>query len=311
VFFCLTVAKKSVIVFPQIQIIFITHSSWLILAIFPPFDHSRGLGEEEVIRKYMSKMPTLLEMLKAGAHFGHQKSRWHPKMAQYLFGSRNGVHIIDLEKSLVEMEKVYEYVKSLAANGKLILFVGTKRQARDIVKAAAEKCEMPYAVERWIGGLLTNFDEVKKRIKKYLQMKEEVRTGEVEKYTKKEQIEFKKELEKMDVYLSGLVKLEKMPEAIYVSDMRVEKTAIAEAQRTGIKVVGVCDSNVNPEKANFIIPANDDAVNAIRIIADLMAEAVNEGKKEWEKKKAEIKEEKAPVVIRKAPYRVVKKEESL
>ncbi len=256
-------------------------------------------------------MPTLLELLKAGAHFGHQKSRWHPKMEQYLFGSRNGVHIIDLEKSLVEIEKAYEYVKSLAANGKLILFVGTKRQSREIIQKAAESCEMPYATERWIGGLLTNFDEVKKRLKKYSQMKEEVRTGEVEKYTKKEQVEFRKELEKMDVYLSGLVRLEKMPEAVYIADMRTEKTAIAEAQKTGVKIVGVCDSNVNPEKADYIIPANDDAVNAIRILADLMAEAVNEGKKEWEKKKAEIKEEKTPVVIKKTAHRVVKKEESI
>lgn len=264
----------------------------------------------------MSKMPTLLEMLKAGAHFGHQKSRWHPKMEQYLFGSRNGVHIIDLEKSLVEMERAYEYVKGLAANGKLILFVGTKRQSREIIKAAAESCEMPYTVERWIGGLLTNFDEVKKRIKKYLQMKEEIRTGEVEKYTKKEQIKFKKDLEKMGNYLSGLVKLERMPEAVYIADMRVEKTAVAEAQRTGVKIVGVCDSNVNPEKAQFIIPANDDAINSIRIIADLMAEAVIEGKKEWEKKKAEVKKEEkpGPVVKRVVSHRVeriVKKEESL
>lgn len=257
-------------------------------------------------------MPTLLEMLKAGAHFGHQKSRWHPKMATYLFGSRNGVHIIDLEKSLVELEKAYEYVKSLAANGKLILFVATKRQSRDLVKAAAESCGMPFTVERWIGGLLTNFDEVKKRIKKYLQMQEEVKTGEVEKYTKKEQIEFKKELEKMGSYLSGLVKLDKMPEAIYVADMRVEKTAIAEAQRTGVKIVGVCDSNVNPEKADYVIPANDDAINAIKIIAELMAEAVNEGKKEWEKKKAEVKEEKpVSAIVKKTPRRIIKKEESL
>lgn len=260
----------------------------------------------------MSKLPTLLEMLKAGAHFGHQKSRWHPKMEQYLFGSRNGVHIIDLEKSLVEMEKAYEYVKSLAANGKLILFVGTKRQSREIIKEAADNCGMPYATERWVGGLLTNFEEVKKRIKKYLQMKEEVKTGEVEKYTKKEQIEFKKELEKMEVYLSGLVKLEKIPEAVYIADMRIEKTAIAEATKTGVKIVGVCDSNVNPEKADHIIPCNDDAVNAIRILANLMAEAVNEGKKEWENKKAEVKVEKVtPTAIKKTAHRVIRKEESI
>ncbi len=260
----------------------------------------------------MSKAPTLLELLKAGAHFGHQKSRWHPKMESYLFGSRNGVHIIDLEKSLVEMEKAYEYIKSVAASGKTVLFVGTKRQSRDIIKAAAESCDMPYTVERWIGGLLTNFPEVKKRLKRYLQMKEEVKTGEVEKYTKKEQIEFKKELEKLDKYLIGLTKLDKIPEVVYISDMRMEKTAIAEAIKTGVKIVGVCDSNVNPEKADFIIPANDDAINAIRLIADFMAEAVNEGKKEWEKKKAEIKVEKVvPVAIKKTAHRVIRKEESI
>ncbi len=256
-------------------------------------------------------MPTLLEMLKAGAHFGHQKSRWHPKMEQYLFGSRNGVHIIDLEKSLVEIEKAYEYVKNLAANGKIVLFVGTKRQSREIIKEAAESCEMPYATERWIGGLLTNFDEIKKRLKKYSQMKEEVKTGEVEKYTKKEQIEFKKELEKMDEYLSGLVRLDRKPEVVYIADMRVEKTAIAEAQRTGVKIVGVCDSNVNPEKADYVIPANDDAVNAIRILANLMAEAIIEGKKEWEKKKTEVKDEKTPAMVKKTPSRAFKKEESI
>ena len=145
-------------------------------------------------------------------------------------------------------------------------------------------------------------------------MKEEIRTGEVEKYTKKEQIEFKRDLEKMGNYLSGLVKLERMPEAVYIADMRVEKTAIAEAQRTGVKIVGVCDSNVNPENAQFIIPSNDDAVNAIRILANLMAEAVKEGKKEWEKKKAEVKEEKPGTVVKKTIHRVervIKKEESM
>jgi small subunit ribosomal protein S2 len=231
------------------------------------------------------KMPSLAEMLKAGVHFGHQSSRWHPKMEPYIFGSRNGIHIIDLEKTQVEMENTYAEVKKLVAQGKVILFVGTKRQAREIVKGAAVKCGMPYLTERWIGGLLTNFDECKRRLKKYKSLKEQVASGEVEKYTKKEQSDIKKQIEKMDKYLAGLVSLEKMPDALYVADMRVEKTAITEARKMEVPVIGVCDTNVDPTKATCVIPANDDAVNAIQMIADFIVEAVNEGKKEWEQKR--------------------------
>lgn len=233
----------------------------------------------------MVKLPSINDLLKAGAHFGHQKSRWHPKMSPFLFGTRNNLHIIDLEKTLVELEKTLEYVKGLAKEGKTILFVGTKRQSQDLVRAAAERCGMPYAVERWIGGALTNFEELKKRLKKFEQMKEEVKTGEVEKYTKKEQVEFKKELDKMSQYLTGLVSLEKMPDALYIADLRTEKTALSEAKKKNVPVVAVCDSNVNPEVAKFVIPANDDAVNSIKMMADLMADAVLEGKAEAEKAK--------------------------
>ena len=194
----------------------------------------------------MSKMPTLLEMLKAGVHFGHQKSRWHPKMEQYIFGVRNGVHIVDLEKTQEQLEKALNYVKNLAAKGQIILFVGTKRQAREITKAAAISCEMPYLVERWIGGLLTNFGEVKRRLKKYHDLKEQFATGEIEKYTKKEQVTMKKQLEKLDKYLIGLTSLDKMPDALYIADMRAEKTALAEAERTEITTVAVFDTHINP-----------------------------------------------------------------
>lgn len=244
-------------------------------------------------------MPSLLEMLKAGAHFGHQKSRWHPKMEQYLFGARNGVHVIDLEKTLAELQKALEFVKNMAASGKLILFVGTKRQARDLVRAAAEACGMPYLVERWIGGMLTNFDEMKRRLKKYKSLKDQVATGEVEKYTKKEQIKIKKEIEKMDRYLIGLTALEKLPDAIYIADMRAEKTAVLEANRKNVPIIGVCDSNVNPEKAQYVIPANDDAVNSIKLVANIVAEAVNEGKKEWETNKAAAEKERAKAETKK------------
>ncbi|TSC83772.1 MAG: 30S ribosomal protein S2 [Parcubacteria group bacterium Gr01-1014_13] len=260
----------------------------------------------------MSKMPTLLEMLKAGVHFGHQKSRWHPKMEQYIFGVRNGVHIIDLEKTQVQLDKALNYVKNLAAKGQVILFVGTKRQAREITKAAAVSCEQPYLVERWIGGLLTNFGEVKRRLKKYHDLKEMFATGEIEKYTKKEQVTMKKQLEKLDKYLIGLTTLDKMPDALYIADMRTEKTALAEAERTEVPTVAVCDTNVNPEKVNYAIPANDDAVNSIKLITDLIAEAINEGRKEFEKKKLErAKEEPVKQDAVKIERRALKKEESI
>ena len=260
----------------------------------------------------MSKMPTLLEMLKAGVHFGHQKSRWHPKMEQYIFGVRNGVHIIDLEKTQEQLDKSLNYVKNLAAKGQVILFVGTKRQAREITKAAAISCEMPYLVERWIGGLLTNFDEVKRRLKKYHNLKEMFATGEIEKYTKKEQVTMKKQLEKLDKYLIGLTTLDKLPDALYIADMRTEKTALAEAARTEVPTVAVCDTNVNPEQVNYAIPANDDAVNSIKLIVDMVASAVNEGRAEFAKKKLErAKEEPVKRDAVKIERRALKKEESV
>ncbi len=245
----------------------------------------------------MTNTPSLMEMLKAGAHFGHRSGRWHPKMRQYIFGVRNGIHVIDLEKTTEELERSLEFVKGLVSKGKNILFVGTKRQARELVKAAAIDCDMPYINERWIGGLLTNFDEMKRRLKKYNTLKAEVASGEIERYTKKEQVEFKKQLAKMDRYLIGLAKLEKMPDALYVADLRVEKTAVTEANRVKVPVVAVCDTNVNPEKAQYIIPANDDAISSIKMMAELVAEAVKAGKKEYEKVKAAMVKEnaKAPV----------------
>ena len=231
----------------------------------------------------MSTIPSMPDMLKAGVHFGHQKSRWHPKMEPYLFGVRNGVHVIDLDKTVIALERSMDHVRTLASKGKVVLFVGTKRQARDIIKAAAESCGMPYITERWIGGLLTNFDEFKRRMKKYKGLKEMFATGEIEKYTKKEQVSFEKEVEKLDRYLAGLVSLEKIPDAIYIADLRVEKTAVMEAVRTKIAMIAVCDSNVDPTKVEFPIPANDDAVNSIKLIADLVASAISEGKANPEK----------------------------
>ena len=234
-------------------------------------------------------------MLEAGVHFGHQKSRWHPKMAQYLMGVRNGVHVIDLDKTVEALHTSLEFVKNLAAKGKVVLFVGTKRQAREPIKSAAMACGMPFLTERWIGGLITNFEEFKRRMKKYKGLKEMIATGEIEKYVKKEQVAIKKEVEKMDRYLAGLTGLEKIPDAIYIADLRVEKTALAEADRVKVPIIAVCDSNVDPTKVEYPIPANDDAVNSIRMIVGLVASAINEGKAIFEKNKAEMPVEKKPV----------------
>jgi small subunit ribosomal protein S2 len=259
----------------------------------------------------MPKAPALLDMLKAGVHFGHQKSKWHPKMKEFIFGVRNGVHIINLERTAEELEKALEYLKSLAANGRVILFVGTKRQARKPVMEAAIACGMPYLVERWIGGLLTNFEEVRRRLKKYKTLREQFETGEIEKYTKKEQVNMKKQLEKMDKYLIGLTALDKMPDALYIADMRTEKTALAETKRMEVPVVAACDTNTDPTQVAYAIPANDDAVNSITLMANLASEAISEGVKELEKKKAEApKEEKKPEPEKKE-RRALKKEESV
>ncbi len=234
-------------------------------------------------------IPSILEMLQAEVHFGHQTSRWHPKMKDFIYTDRNNIHVIDLEKTQAQLESVLPAIKKMAAEGKQILFVSTKPQAREVVKAAAIECGMPFLTDRWLGGMLTNFAEIKKLVKKYNTLKEEQRTGELEKYTKKEQLDIAKELEKMDIYLGGLAKLEKMPDALFLPAMQREKTAVMEANRMHVPVIAICDTNANPEKADLVIPANDDAVNSIKMIVNLVAQAVKEGKTEGEKTAAEAK----------------------
>lgn len=231
------------------------------------------------------KIPSILEMLQAGVHFGHQMSRWHPKMKPYIYTDRGGVHVIDLEKTQVKLQETLEAVKRLASEGKLILFVTTKPQAKEIVKQAAIDCGMPYLVERWLGGMLTNFSEIKKLIKKYVEMKQMVGTPDFEKYTKKEQLNINKELTKMDTYLIGLTTVDKMPDVLFIPSLQRDKTAVDEAIRTHVTIVGIADTNTNPDKATYFIPANDDAINSIKMMVGLVAEAVKEGRKEWEKNK--------------------------
>lgn len=230
------------------------------------------------------KIPSIVEMLQAGVHFGHQTSRWHPKMKPFIFTQRMGIHVIDLEKTRVELEKVLEAVEKMAAEGKKILFVSTKPQAKEIVRQAAQEAGMPYLVDRWVGGLLTNFPEMKKRIKKYLSLKEQKENGELERYTKKEQLDITRQIENMEATLGGLVSLDKMPEVIFVPAMQKEKTAVTEANTMGVEIVAVCDTNANPSKANYVIPANDDAVKSIAMMVQLVAEAAKKGAATYAKK---------------------------
>lgn len=249
------------------------------------------------------KIPSIMEMLESGVHFGHQVSRWHPKMAEYIFGERNGVHVINLEETRKKMEETLGVVKNMAAEGKQILFITTKPQAREIVKAAAIDCGMPYLVERWIGGLLTNFDEMKRLFRKYISLKEQQANGELERYTKHERAKIQKELEKMEINLVGLAHMEKIPDALFVPAFQREKTAVVEAQRMHVPMIAVCDTNADPKKADYIIPANDDAVNAIKMVVGLVAEAVKEGRAEFEKK------QKSEVASRKVEDKGSKKDE--
>ncbi len=238
---------------------------------------------KEVKGKTMVKSPSILEMLQAGVHFGHQVSRRHPKMESYIFTERNGVHVIDLDKTKKELDKVLVEVKKMASDGKKILFVSTKPQAREILKQAALDCGMPYLVDRWLGGLITNFSEIKKLIAKYNKMKEERDSGEIEKYTKKEQLDFAREIERMDKSLVGLSDLDDLPDVLFVPALQREKTAVTEARKKGIKIIGVADTNANPDVADYVIPANDDAINAIKMMVEVVAKAVKEGVAEQEK----------------------------
>lgn len=233
------------------------------------------------------KIPSIEEMLKAGVHFGHQSSRWHPKMKPFIFTKRTGVHVIDLEKTQAILEETLPQITKLAAEGKTILFVSTKAQARDIVADAAKACSMPYLTDRWVGGLLTNFSEIKKIFARYHKIREQEASGELEKYTKKEQLDFIREAEDIEARLGGLVDLKQAPDMLFIPSLQNEKTAVVEANKMNIGIIGVCDTNANPEKADIVIPANDDAVRAIDMIVGLVRDAIADGRAQFEKKQAE------------------------
>jgi len=217
-------------------------------------------------------------MLEAGMHFGHQKSHWHPKMGKYIFGERSRVHIIDLEKTQAQLDQTLDFIKGIAERGGVVLFVATKKQAQPIVKAAAESCGMPYVTERWLGGTLTNYPQIKQTLRRLRTLKEQREKGELKKYTKKEQLMLDREIEEKEHLVGGIQYMERVPEAVFVIDVRHEKTAVAEAAKVGAKIIGLCDTNSNPTLIDYVIPCNDDAVKSIKLVTALIAEVIQEGK---------------------------------
>jgi len=235
-----------------------------------------------------TKIPSLVELLQSGAHFGHQASKWHPKMKKFIFGSRNGIHILNLEETQKSLEKALAFAKSITARGGIVLFVGTKKQAASIVERAAASCGMPFVNKRWLGGTLTNYAAMAGMLRKFKDVKRKQEKGELGKYTKFEQVKFTKMIEKSEDKIGGIQDMTRIPDALFILDIRKDKTALEEASRRGINVIAVCDSNVNPSDVQYPIPANDDGVKAIELMANLMAAACNEGKNEWEAARARL-----------------------
>ena len=220
---------------------------------------------------------TMREMLEAGVHFGHQTRFWNPKMAPFIFGSRNKIHIINLEKSLPMLQEAQKFAKQLTANGGTVLMVGTKRQARELVAEQAQRAGVPYVDQRWLGGMLTNFKTVKTSIKRLKDMKAQQEVG-LESMSKKEQLMFVRELEKLEKDIGGIQDMAGLPDAIFVIDVGFHKIAIAEAKKLGIPLIGVVDSNHNPEGINYVIPGNDDSAKAVQLYAQAIADAILEGR---------------------------------
>jgi len=221
---------------------------------------------------------TMREMLEAGVHFGHQTRYWNPKMAPYIFGHRNKIHIINLETTMVMFQQALKFVRQLAANKGTVLFVGTKRSAREIVREEAQRAGAPYVDHRWLGGMLTNYKTVKGSIKRLKDLEQMTQDGSLEKVAKKEGLLYQRELEKLERSLGGIKDMDRLPDAMFVIDVGYQKNAIAEAKKLGIPVIAVVDSNNDPSGIECVIPGNDDATRAIKVYATAIAEAIIEGK---------------------------------
>ena len=221
---------------------------------------------------------SMKQLLEAGVHFGHQTRRWNPKMAEYIYMERNGIYIIDLQKTVKKLEEAYTFVRDLAANGQNILFVGTKKQAAEAVKEEAERVGQYYVNARWLGGMLTNFKTMRTRIDRLAQLKKMQEDGTFDMLPKKEVMKLMGEMAKLEKYLGGVKEMKKLPGALFVIDSRKEHNAIAEARKLHIPIVAIVDTNCDPDEVDYVIPANDDAIRAIKLISATMANAVQEGR---------------------------------
>lgn len=218
------------------------------------------------------------QLLEAGVHFGHQTRRWDPRMAEYIFQARNGIHIIDLQKTSKKLDEAYEFIRSQAEEGKNILFVGTKKQAQECVKEAAEKCGMFYINERWLGGTLTNFNTIRTRVERLNELERMEEDGTFDVLPKKEVVLLRKEMEKLNKNLGGIKEMTEIPDVMFIVDPKKEHIAILEAKKLNIPVVGLIDTNCNPNDVDYVIPGNDDAIRAVKLMTDVMANAVIEGR---------------------------------
>ena len=219
---------------------------------------------------------SMKQLLEAGVHFGHQTRRWNPKMGQYIYTERNGIHIIDLQKTVGKIEEAYKAMADVVADGGTVLFVGTKKQAQDTVKQEAERCGMYYVNERWLGGMLTNFKTIQSRIGRLKEIEKMAEDGTFDVLPKKEVAGLKKEWDKLERNLGGIAEMKRIPDAIFVVDPKKEKICVQEAQKLGVTLFGICDTNCDPDELDYVIPGNDDAIRAVRLIVSRMADAVIE-----------------------------------
>ena len=237
---------------------------------------------------------SMKQLLEAGVHFGHQTRRWNPKMAEYIYTERNGIHIIDLQKSVGKVDEAYKAVADIAANGGTILFVGTKKQAQDAIASEAERCGMFYVNERWLGGMLTNFKTIQSRINRLKEIEAMEEDGTFDVLPKKEVINLKKELEQLQKNLGGIKEMKRLPDAIFIVDPKKERICVQEAHALGIELIGIADTNCDPDELDYVIPGNDDAIRAVKLIVSKMADAVieaNQGEEAAPAQEEEVAEE--------------------
>ena len=236
---------------------------------------------------------SMKQLLEAGVHFGHQTRRWNPKMAKYIFTERNGIYIIDLQKTVKMLDAAYDFIREVSAEGGEILFVGTKKQAQEAIREEAERCGMHFVNARWLGGMLTNYKTIQKRIARLEQLNKMKEDGTFDLLPKKEVIKLELEIEKLEKFMGGIKNMGRLPKAMFIVDTRKEKIAVAEAKNLGIPVVAIVDTNCDPDEIDYVIPGNDDAIRAVKLIAGAMADAVIEGRQGEQNVAEEVAEEVA------------------